>query len=222
MKRFFTMLLVIVAAVAMPVQKASAQIEIIQEIIKAAIMAVDLGIQKIQTETIYLQDAQKAIENTMQQLHLDDITSWVQKQKDLYGEYYQELWQIKSYITYYQRVKDIIDKQILLVNTYKSAYATFKQNKNFSADEINTMFNTYSGIMDESIKNLDEIYLVINAFSTQMSDGQRLKIIDEAAARIDKNYSDLQSFNQRNVLISLQRAQESNDIDQVKNLYGLP
>jgi hypothetical protein len=203
------------------VQKANAQLEIIEDAIKAAIMAIDLGIQKVQTETIYLQDAQKAIENTMQQLHLTDITSWVQKQKDLYGEYYQELAEVKTYIAYYQRIKDIIEKQVLLVNTYKSAFAYFNQNKNFSPGEISSMLNTYSGIVDQSVKNLDEIYLVINAFSTNMTDGERLKTIDQAAARIDKNFSDLQKFNQRNVLIDLQRSKENNDIDQIKQLYGL-
>ena len=222
MRKILILILLVIVGIAAPVQKASAQLEAIEEAIKEAIMAVDLGIQKIQTQTIYLQEAQKAVENAMQQLHLDDITNWVQKQKDLYGEYYQELWQIKSYIVYYQRVKDIVEKQILLVNTYKAAYATFKQNKNFSAEEIGSMFETYSGIMDQSVKNLEEINLVINAFTTQMSDGERLKIIDQASARIDKNFEDLQKFNQKNVLISLQRAKESNDVDQVKQLYGLP
>ncbi len=203
------------------VQKANAQLEAIEEAIEAAIMAVDVAVQQVQTETIYLQDAQKAVENTMQQLHLDDITSWVQKQKDLYAQYYQELAEVKTYIAYYQRIKDIIEKQVLLVNTYKSAYAYFNQDKNFSPSEISSMLDTYSGIVDQSLKNLDEIYLVINAFSTNMTDGERLKTIDQAAARIDKNFSDLQKFNQRNVLIDLQRSKENNDIDQIKQLYGL-
>jgi hypothetical protein len=203
------------------VQKANAQLEAVEEAIEAAIMAIDVAVQQVQTETIYLQDAQKAVENTMQQLHLTDITSWVQKQKDLYAEYYQELAEVKTYIAYYQRIKDIIEKQVLLVNTYKSAYAYFNQDKNFSASEISSMLSTYSGIVDQSVKNLDEIYLVINALTTKMTDGERLKTIDQAAARIDKNFSDLQKFNQRNVLIDLQRSKENNDIDQIKQLYGL-
>jgi hypothetical protein len=219
-KSFVTIILVGIAAVA-PLQKATAQIEAIEDAIKAAIMAVDLGVQKIQTQTVYLQDAQKAIENAMQQLHLDDITSWVQQQKDLYSEYYQELWKVKSYIALFQRVIDIINKQVQLVNSYQSAYALFKQDKNLSAAELSTMYQHYSAIINQSVENLDEVYLVINSFATQMSDGQRLKIIDQASGRIDKNYSDLQKFNQQNVLISLERSKEQNDVDMVKELYGL-
>ena len=54
-----------------PTQRTNAQlIDAAEEIIKDAIMAVDLGIQQVQTQTVFLQDAQKAVENTMQQLHL--------------------------------------------------------------------------------------------------------------------------------------------------------
>ncbi len=63
--------------------------------IKKAIVAVDLKIQRLQTKTIWLQDVQKEIENTMSKLKLDEITGWVQKQKDLYENYFEELMESK-------------------------------------------------------------------------------------------------------------------------------
>jgi len=158
----------------------------------------------------------------MSQLKLTDIADWVEKQKDLYANYYQELWQVKSAIAYYQRVKEIITEQVELVNAYKQAFALLQQDKNFTEDEISYMYKVYSGILDESVKNLDQILNVINAFTTQMSDAQRLAVIDDAANRIDQNYSDLKEFNNENMMISLQRAKEYNDVDVVKKLYGLP
>jgi hypothetical protein len=78
MKRFFIGLVVVVMATVVPTSRADAQIiDAIEDAIKAALMAVDLGIQKVQTETVNLQDAQKALENAMQQTQLGDITSWV-------------------------------------------------------------------------------------------------------------------------------------------------
>src|SRR5882724_11632441 len=79
---------------------------IIKEGIKKVIRAFDLQIQRIQTQTIWLQEAQKSLENAMQKLHLDEITGWVQKQKYLYGEYFDELWKVKTFIAYYNRVKE--------------------------------------------------------------------------------------------------------------------
>jgi len=197
-------------------------ISIIKAAIKKVIIAIDLEVQRLQTQTIWLQNAQKVVENTMSQLKLTDITGWVQKQKDLYANYYAELWKIKSAIAYYERVKQIIQEQVALVNAYKQAFALFKQDKHFTVQETDYMYNVYSGILDQSVKNLDQIYIVINAFTTQMSDAERLKIIDAAANRIDGNYSDLKEFTNDNIRLSVQRSKDENDLNTVKQLYGLP
>ena len=47
---------------------------IIKEGIKKVIVAVDLKIQRLQNKTIWLQNAQKTIENTMSKLKLDQIS----------------------------------------------------------------------------------------------------------------------------------------------------
>jgi hypothetical protein len=62
---------------------------------------------------------------------------------------------------------------------------------------------------------------VINAFATQMTDAKRLEIIHTAANNIEQNITDLRQFNQQNIIISLQRSKEKNDIDVVKKLYGI-
>jgi len=218
--------MLIICCAVMPTKQTDAQVtdiaQIIKEGVKKVIVAVDLQIQRIQTQTIWLQNAQKVLENAMSQLKLTDIANWVEKQKDLYADYYQELWEVKSAIVYYQRAKEIIAEQLELVNAYKQAFALFRQDKDFTEDEISYMYKVYSGILDESVKNLDQILNVINAFTTQMSDAQRLAIIDDAAKRIDQNYSDIKEFNNENIKISLQRAKEYNDVDVVKKLYGLP
>jgi hypothetical protein len=198
----------------------------ILEIIKAGIIkvikAVDLKIQRLQNKTIWLQNAQKVLENKMSGLKLTEIGDWVEKQKTLYADYFDELWKIKSTITTYQRVREIIKKQVQLVNEYSRAISLFKQDKHFTEKEISYMHDVYSGILDESVKNIEQVQLVINAFVTQMSDAKRLEIINTAADNIEQNISDLRQFNQENIKISLQRAKDKNDIDAVKRLYGLP
>jgi len=209
----------------MPVQKANAQIpilDIIKAAVKKAIKAADLQIQRLQNKTIWLQNAQKTLENTMSKLKLDEITGWVEKQKKLYKDYYEELKKVKDVISYYQRIKDIIQKQVRLVNEYQRAWGLFKQDTHFTSRELDYMYKVYTGIMDESIKNIDQIFLVINSFQTQMSDAKRLEIINTAADQVEANYYDLTKFNQQNVILSLQRSKSQNDVDVVKKLYGLP
>jgi hypothetical protein len=195
--------------------------EIIKEGVTKIIKAVDLKIQRLQTQTIWLQNAEKELENTMSKLKLDEITDWVEQQKELYQEYYNELWQVKQIISDYDKVKTIIQLQEKILSEYNSAYALFKQDKNFTASEISYMSNVYSGILNESLKNVDQLLLVINAFVTQMTDGQRMNIINNASKNMQKNYNDLKQFNSQNIQLSLQRGAENNDVESVKKLYGL-
>jgi hypothetical protein len=92
--------------VLIPQGRASAQIlDIIglaEAVAKEVIEAADLKIQELQNETIALQNAEKELENNMTGGLLDDITGWVQQQENLYGEYYQELWQVKSALIHLQ------------------------------------------------------------------------------------------------------------------------
>lgn len=134
---------------------------------------------------------------------------------------YEELQKVKTIISYYKRIKEITAKQVRLVEEYKRAWGLFKQDKHFTADELSYMGSVYSSILDESVKNVDQIFIVINSFQTQMSDAKRLEIINAAADRIDVNYNDLKTFNQQGMVISLQRAKGQNDVDVVKKLYGL-
>jgi hypothetical protein len=158
----------------------------------------------------------------MSELKLTQIGDWVEKQKTLYADYFDELWKIKNAITTYQRVKEIIQKQVQLVNEYSRAISLFKQDKHFTEKEISYMHDVYGGILDESVKNIEQVQLVISAFVTQMSDAKRLEIINTASDNIEQNISDLRQFNQENIKISLQRVKDKNDIDAVKKLYGLP
>jgi hypothetical protein len=114
-----------------------------------------------------------------------------------------------------------MEKQVRLVEEYKRAWALFQQDKHFTADEILHMGQVYTGILGESVKNLDLLFLVINSFNTQMSDGERLEIIDNAAEGMDINYNDLKAFNVQNMLLSLQRAKNKHDAEVVKQLYGI-
>lgn len=216
--------LLLISTPARPAEKTAALpiLEIVKAVTKKVIKAIDLRIQKLQNKTIWLQNAQKQVENVLSKLKLDEISDWTKKQKDLYKGYYEELAKVKSLITYYQRIKDITKKQTKLVEEYERAWNLFKQDTHFKDNEIQYMERVYSGILEESVKNMDQIFLILDSFSTQMSDLKRLEIINEAADQIDTNYDDLTLFNQQNVMLSLQRAKTEADVNQVKQFYGIP
>ena len=224
MKKTLAIVCIGLCCMVLPIQKANAQIPI-AEIIKTAIVkvikAVDLQVQRLQNETIWLQNTQKTLENTMSKLKLNEIQNWAERQRKQYDDYFQELWKVKIALTSYQRVKDIIQLQVQMVNEYKAAWALFRKDKNFTASELEYMFSTYSGMLNESLKSIDQLFLVADAFATQMSDAKRLEIINTVADNIEHQSSDLKQFNNQNKMISLQRASEKGEVEYVKQLYGL-
>jgi len=224
MKKLLVTIGVVIILMVAPVPGTRAQVPVI-DIIKAAVIkaikAADLAVQRLQNKTIWLQNAQKTLENTMSKLKLDQISDWVEKQKELYRDYYEELAKVKAIISYYQRIKEISQKQLHLLSEYKSAWSLFQRDKHFNGDELEYMATVYSGILDQSAKNMDEILLVVSSFKTQMTDAKRLELINSAANRVDENYYDLIRFNKQNMMLSLQRSKAQHEVDAVKKLYGL-
>src|SRR2546428_2294271 len=89
----------ILLLVALPIKQAHAQLEVVEVIkagVKKVIKAVDLKIQRMQNETIWLQNAQKVLENKLSELKLTEIADWSDRQRSLYSDYYQELLKVKT------------------------------------------------------------------------------------------------------------------------------
>jgi len=220
MKKILLCLVIVLTGIA-PVQAQDPIAEVIKQGIKKVIIAVDLKIQRLQTKTIWLQNAQKVIENTMSKLKLDQISGWVQRQKDLYQDYFDELRKVKDVLVFYHRAKEITANQIALVKEYRKAWNGVQQDGHFTKEELSYIKEVYTGIIEASLKNLDEVALVINSFATQMTDAKRMEIVNHAADVMQANLDDLKTFNEQNIRLSLQRAKDENDIAVVKKLYGL-
>ena len=225
-KTFFITLIGMVCLTATPVSNTQAAVipiaQIIKEAIKRVIKAVDLMIQRLQTKTIWLQNAQKVLENKLSQLKLKEIAEWTEKQRQLYKKYYDELWQVRKTLATYHRIAIIVQRQKQIVDQYKFTWEVINKDKHFTKSEIDYMYVVYGGILNQSVYNLDEVLLVINSYKTQMSDAKRLEIINKAGDSIEQNYRDLQQFNNQNIQLSLNRAKDESEIVAIKKLYGVP
>ncbi len=223
-RRFFLSFPALILVCLIP-QRMDAQIldiiSIINTAIKKVIVATDLEVQRLQNQTIGLQNAQKELENTMQQSELSGIAQWVQQQRDLFAGYYQELLVVKNALVTYEAVKDMIEKQVQIVSGYRQASAILRQDKHFSADEVTHLSAVLSGIVKQSEQNLKRLEMVVQSLVTQMDDAARLRIIDEAGSGINKNYSDLVQFSQQSYLLSVQRSTDARDVIVTRALYGI-
>lgn len=213
----------ITAIISQPL-KLQAQVPIIglfTAAIKKAITAIDISVQKMQNKTLALQNAQRQLENSLSLGKLNDISGWLNKERDLYRGYYLELAQVKPILSDYSEVRQIISRQKQLLDEYRNARALFQRDKHFSADELSYMDNVYRGILHKSIRNLDDVLLTLSSFSTQMDDAERLQRIHLASAGMQTNLDHLRQFNRQNAALSLTRSRDEQEKLAVKRLYGL-
>jgi len=206
----------------LPNGRASAQLlDLIDAAVKKALVTADLAVQRLQTQTLVLQNAQKTLENTMQDSWLSEITGWVQQQEELYTNYYQQLGQVKSVFTTYSKVRQLIQRQTQLLQQYQQARSALQQDPHFSIDERNYIGKVYTNLLNETIRNTKQLGLVMGNFLTQMDDASRLRLIDETAVNIDHNSIALREFTQQTVQLSAQRSKETQELQSIKRLYGI-
>lgn len=203
---------------------ASAQIPgvgIVSGVIKKIITALDLKVQQLQNQTIALQNAEASVENKLHLSSLNNISGWLNKERTLYQNYYQELAKVRILISDYDEVKKIISQQKELLSEYQNASALFHQDKHFSGSELSAMENVYGGILQESVRNLEEVTTAVKAFSTQMDDAERLLRINHASAGMQTNLDHLRQYNNQNAIISYERANSEQERQTIKQLYGI-
>jgi hypothetical protein len=119
-----------------PVQAQLAIAEVIKTGVKKVIRAIDLKVQRMQNQTIWLQNAQKTLENAMSKVKLGEISDWTQRQRDLYQDYFAELSKVKQIIGAYHQVKAIGTGQIRLVQAYRKDLQLLKKDEHISHCEL--------------------------------------------------------------------------------------
>ena len=194
-------------------------IEVIKAGVKKVIQAIDLKIQRLQNQTIWLQNAQKVLENKLSKLKLGEISEWTEKQRMQYDELFGELWQVKRIIAQFQRVRDIADMQQQLVREYQNTWGVVSNSGVLGWEEKRVISEIYQGILEESLQNLSHLTGLMTSFTTQMNDADRLTSLHRAEDRIRKNLWELRSVNSRNM--RLIQSREQLPLNNLKQNYDL-
>jgi hypothetical protein len=204
-----------------PGVRAQGPVSVIGVIVDKVVRAIDLNVQQLQTETIVLQNAEAVLQNAMSELQLDDIAEWVEDQENLYGAYFQELKDVKTVVSDYHKVRAIIQRQKDILAAYRRGMALFRRDPHFTAAELSQIVSVYGNILAESEKNLEQLTTVLETAVTSMTDEQRMTVIDEAGAGMDRDWQAVQVVTDENELMALRRARDINDYETLKKLYGL-
>lgn len=202
------------------VQAALPLAEIIKQAIVKVIKAADLVIQREQNKVIWLQNAQKALENTMAKLKLEQIADWLEQHRKLYADYFEELARVKQTLAFFHRIRAVSLRYYALEALYQRTWTQLQQDPTFTPDERAHMNRVYRGILQASGENMQRLLLVVESFRTRMTDAERLALIEAAADAVEKNYEDLLRFNQQNLEIRLGRAHSQREREALRRWYG--
>lgn len=131
------------------------------------------------------------------------------------------LMEVSPAVRKYRKIPGIIDYQITLAKEYKAAFNRFRQQDNFSVNELTYIAGVYENLFNSSVENLDELLNVTTAGKLRMSDDERLKAIDRIYVDMEDKVSFLRSFNNDTALLSLAREKEKFDVKTSQGWQGL-
>lgn len=129
------------------------------------------------------------------------------------------LYAVNPAVRNYKRVADIIIYQQVLLKEYRRAYSRFKHDPNFSRDELKYMENVFNYLVKQSLKNLEELAMIVTAAKLRMSDDERIHRIDWIYSDMEDKISFLRYFNNSTQMLAIQRAKENNDVSVLQKLY---
>lgn len=139
----------------------------------------------------------------------------------LHKTFLDALMEVSPMVKNYKKVGDIINYQILLAKESRNGLTRFSKNGNFNEKEIKYFESVYDNLLNLSLRNLDELTMVVTADKLRMSDDERLEAVDHIFTEMQDKLLFLREFNASSNILLLQRAKERNDVQDSKDLQQL-
>ncbi|KAF2342879.1 TerB family tellurite resistance protein [Flavobacterium tistrianum] len=184
----------------------------------AEIQQLILNIEKLSQFKKILNDMKKGYE--LLSGGYKTIKDMTQGNFSLHKTFLDALMQVSPAVKNYKRVSEIVEYQILIVKESRNGVNRFIKSGNFSGQEINYFEKVYGNLLNQSLRNLDELTMIITADKLRMSDDERLEAVDGIYEQMQDKLLFLRNFNASSNVLALQRAKEKNDVDASKALQA--
>ena len=140
---------------------------------------------------------------------------------DMHKAFLDGLLQVSPEVRKYKKVSDIINMQLQIVKEFKSAFKRFKNNGEFTVEEIDFLKKTYNNLLNKSLNDLDELATVLTAGKLRMSDDERLHFIDIVFGNMQDKLIFLRHFNNSASILAIKRETEQRDVDELRKVYDV-
>lgn len=174
---------------------------------------------QIAANKVYIEYAQKGYGiarkglNTIQNIKKGDF--------NLHQDFINSLSVINPKVKSYARVADIIAYQLRIIKNVSTTIRNLKESYQFANGELDFCKTVFERLLEESLKNLDELFLIVTFDELQMKDDERIKRIDQLYLEMQHKYGFCQSFSDECSVLAMQRLSEQAEIKLSKKLNGL-
>jgi hypothetical protein len=151
--------------------------------------------------------------NTIQNIKKGDF--------DLHRDFIGSLSNVNPKIKSYTRVADIIAYQLRIVKNAGTVVKNLRESNQFSTDELDYSKAVFDRLLEDCLKNMDELFLIITSVELKMKDDERIKRIDRLYLDMQDKYSFCQSYSEECSVLAIQRLSEQFEITRSKQLNGL-
>lgn len=139
----------------------------------------------------------------------------------LHKTFLDGLMQVSPAVRKYYKVAEIIDYQMRLIKEHKTAMQRFNASGLFQANELSYLERVYDNLFSSSLRNLDELTLVVTANKLRMSDDERLAAIDRIHLDMQDKLQFIRHFNGNTHMMAAQREKERNEIKTLQKIHGV-
>lgn len=140
---------------------------------------------------------------------------------DLHNNYSNSLKQVNSSIVGYDKVADLTNLQLQILQIDDATKKLIEDNDNVQTDEKEYINKVLVNLLSKCADDLDELKLLTTNNSLSMKDDERLKRIDDLYIDMQDKYSFVKYFQNAVQTLALLRAKGINDINTSKLLYEI-
>lgn len=137
---------------------------------------------------------------------------------DLHKAFLDGLKAVSPVVKDYYKVKEIVDKQKLLIKKYKHLYRYIQESEQFNTEEIVILKDIFDNMIKESLEHLNGLWMVVIASDMNMTDDSRLAHIDMIYTKMNQQLEFLNSLNDRIIKVSIGREREAKEYKHNRNL----
>lgn len=173
-------------------------------------------IAALQTYTGYLKEGYDIVNkglNTINDIKNGDF--------DLHNEHFNSLKEVNPSLKDLSQVEEISAYQDMIIKQFQQCIKSYKESNMFTDDELNYINGVYNNLINECIKNIDALSLLITDGELEMKDDERLESTNQIYLDMQDKYSFTMSFTKQTSLLAERRAKEQGDINEIQSLYNI-